>query len=90
MFSAMRSKGSWGDEYNIRAPTQFGGLNNEQTIQELRLYIKARWRTSDALSFYAKTGSTIAGDYEIRGSNGTTGGVIQPAWFVEIGAGFSF
>lgn len=79
-----------GNQYAIYSPQQVGKQMFSAEMQEMRLYGEARLRMTDQLSVFGRIGTTVAGDYEIRGSTGIYDGTLEPGLFLVGGVGWNF
>jgi hypothetical protein len=79
-----------GQQYNRRATAANGGLEQFTRTQDARVGIEAQWRFTDLLSAQFSAGSTIFGNWEIRGPAGESNGQILPEGFFFLGMGLDF
>jgi hypothetical protein len=78
------------EEFHVRTSTAAGDAQTDVHVQDIRVYLGAAHRLSDALSIFAKVGSTVAGHYEWRDGDATYDGHLEPALFVQVGFGVTF
>jgi len=82
-----------GNEYHYRIDV--GNNNDEEAdwrTQEFRIYGDVAWRLTDQVSLGVRAGATLAGKYDIGRASPAEAyaGQIDPAFFGEVGGGFSF
>lgn len=100
-----------GNEFSYRSAARpgtgetFPSRQLDINTQEFRLFVDARYRATEQLSFYGRFGSVLAGDYNYRTARGVvpgdapgmpTGsfnnfsGTTNPNLLFEVGVGFDF
>lgn len=82
-----------GAEYHVRSSVATGKQRADTRVQEVIVYGGAMWRATDLLSFGARVGAVVAGDYKLDdGDPGTAvvRGMLDPALFLELSFGLDF
>jgi hypothetical protein len=79
-----------GNQYTIRESAGMGSGVFTWRTQDLRLFLGAAYRMTDAISLFGRVGGTIAGEYEFNGSSGQTEGTPIGSAFGEVGLGFDW
>ena len=80
-----------GNEYHVRSTAAFNKRRFDVRTQEVDLYLGWTQRFDDHLSFLARFGMVVAGDYKLRGPTGVAvNGTLDPALLLEVGFGWDF
>ncbi len=83
----------YGAAYNLRERIGGANVHTENRIQELSLFIEGNHRFTEQVSAFARLGTLLGGDYDLRRPSavgGDTDGQIGPAVFFEVGMGWTF
>jgi hypothetical protein len=79
-----------GNRYRVRAPLAAGKTATDLHAQEISLSGGAIYRFNDYFSIFARSGTTIAGDYKFTPFGGGQNGTMEATFLIEGGIGIDF
>lgn len=80
-----------GDQYRLRSPANQALRRYEWQTQEITASVSLHQRFTDYFSVFGELGSTLAGDYKLRGTtNQRFDGALEPTFFFNAGIGIDF
>lgn len=80
-----------GDQYRLRGPANQALRRYEWQTQEITASLSLHQRFSDYFSVFGEIGSTLAGDYKLRGTTSQRfDGALEPTFFFNAGIGIDF